>query len=529
MKSWASPFAGLVALLCFILAGASASYAQRESRVALVVGNGAYQNADPLRNPVNDARAMAAVLGQAGFEVILRENVTRRALTDALSEFSGKLTPGGVGLFYYAGHGMQVRGVNYLLPVDAALSKELDLKFETLDIADVLNVLDDARVRLSLLILDACRDNPLARRFRSSASRGLAQIDAPRGTVIAYATAPGDIAGDGDASNGLYTAELLKAMVVPGLRLEDVLKQTIDGVARASGNKQTPWVNSSFRGEFYFFPSATPQPPTASAPAPAVPSIADPAEIAGWNAVAGSNNPAVYEAFLQRFPNGIYAGIARARLAELLAAARQTASAAPPPPTARTDEPEDAERKLNLGDAQRRRVQAALAIKHLDTGSADGVFGPRTRAMIAAYQKSRGEPSTGYLSAAQLAALIRETEVEWQRLEAERTAPPPPTQAAPAPVAPPPPARDAAVSVGRYKLRVVNSAGSNAASCGGGTEWVISVENGLIIWGNSQKRLGPDGSFYFAENVLELSGNIVQRTFNYRRDNCRWSGRLERL
>src|SRR5262249_42949153 len=147
---------------------------------------------------------------------------------------------------------LQVRSANYLVPVDAAFTSEFDVKYETLDINDVLGRLDEARVRLSLIILDACRDNPFISRFRSMGSRGLAQSDAPRGTVIAYATAPGDTAADGNDGNGLFTAELLKAIAVPGLKLEEVFKRTIDGVARASGNKQTPWVSSSFRGDFVF-------------------------------------------------------------------------------------------------------------------------------------------------------------------------------------------------------------------------------------------------------------------------------------
>src|SRR5262249_47275183 len=149
-----------------------------ESRVALVLGNGAYQNAASLRNPVNDARAIAALLGKLGFEVIERENTSRRAMTDAMRAFAEKLTPGGVGLFFYAGHGMQVKGGNFLLPVDAALSEEDDLKYETVDVADVLGRMDDARIRLSLVILDACRDNPFAKSSRS-VTRGLAPIDAP--------------------------------------------------------------------------------------------------------------------------------------------------------------------------------------------------------------------------------------------------------------------------------------------------------------------------------------------------------------
>jgi len=134
--------------------------------------------------------------------VIERENTTRRAMIEATRIFAEKLSPGGGGLFFYAGHGVQAKGANYLLPVDSALTIEDDLKYEALDVQDVLNKFDDARVRLSLVILDACRDNPFARSFRSS-ERGLAQIDAPRGTIVAYATAPGKTAADGNGDNGV--------------------------------------------------------------------------------------------------------------------------------------------------------------------------------------------------------------------------------------------------------------------------------------------------------------------------------------
>ncbi|MGE0425020.1 MAG: caspase family protein [Reyranellaceae bacterium] len=314
-----------VLVIAVLLGFCAPSWAQKEIRVALVIGNGAYQNAEPLKNPVNDARAMAKVLKDAGFEVIARENVTRRAFVEALYEFSGKVPPGGVGLFYYAGHGLQVRGINHLVPVDAALANERDVKYETIDLNDVLSGLDEARARLSLVILDACRDNPFARRFRSGGSRGLAQADAPRGTVIAYATAPGDTAADGDGDNGVYTAELLKAIAQPGLKLEEVFKRTIDGVARVTANKQTPWVSSSFRGDFLFHaaavnvPPPAPPPPVASVPAPR-PAV-DPVEQTAWTTIASSNNPVMFELFLKRFPNGVYADFARAKLEELKMAA----------------------------------------------------------------------------------------------------------------------------------------------------------------------------------------------------------------
>ncbi|MGE0421762.1 MAG: caspase family protein [Reyranellaceae bacterium] len=418
----------LIGLLVVSLAGVTAQ--AREVRIALVIGNGAYGDAaEPLKNPVNDARAMAAALRGAGFEVILRENATRRAFVEALHEFAGKVPPGGVGLFYYAGHGLQVRGVNYLLPVDVTLANEYDLKYESIDVNDVLDRLEESRARLSLIVLDACRNNPFTRRFRSSA-RGLAQTDAPRGTVIAYATAPGDTAADGDGDNGVYTAELLKAMAVPGLTLEEVFKRTIDGVETATASRQTPWVSSSFRGQFYFHPAAA----AATNTAPAPPGAASPQtlELAAWNAIAGSSNPQMFEIFLERFPNGIYADFARARLAELQAA-KPAGSPATAAPAISDEEREDA---LKLDERDRRRIQAALTVQGFDTMGTDGVLGPRTRQMIANWQRSRAEPPTGYLTAAQAASLSKDGDAALARLEEEARRKPAPQAAAISPGGP---------------------------------------------------------------------------------------------
>lgn len=303
--------AGLVLIALATLASAQSPAPSGDNRVALVVGNGAYQNAPRLRNPVNDARAMATTLRTLGFEVLLQENTSRRLMIETLRIFSTKLAPGGVGLFFYAGHGMQAKGANYLIPVDAVLAAEDDLKYETLDVADVLARMEDARTRLNLIVLDACRDNPFQRGFRTS-TRGLAQIDAPRGTVIAFATAPGKTAADGDGENGLYTSELLKVITKPGLKLEDVLKRTADGVEQRSGNQQIPWTSSSFRGDFYFLGPTTIN---------VTPSSADVSreaqESSAWDAVKGSSTVGPFQAFLNRFPDGIYGDIARAKIKEL--------------------------------------------------------------------------------------------------------------------------------------------------------------------------------------------------------------------
>jgi hypothetical protein len=273
--------------------------ARGAERVALVVGNGAYANTTTLQNPANDAREMAATLRLAGFEVIELEDANRRTMIDGLRVFGEKLSPGGVGLFFYAGHGIQRRGENYLLPTDVVLAGEGDLKYEGFDVEDVLASMDEARVRLSLVILDACRDNPFARSFRSTA-RGLAQIDPPRGALVAYATAPGKAAADGDDGHGLYTAELLAAMKVPGLNLKDVFERATDAVESKTAKAQLPWVNSSFRGDFYFFAPPGPARPVQAAATP--PSTAD-GEAAFWDSIKDSVFAADFDDYLQRWGN----------------------------------------------------------------------------------------------------------------------------------------------------------------------------------------------------------------------------------
>lgn len=224
--------------------------APSESRVALVIGNGAYKDS-PLPNPVNDARDMASVLKGVGFEVIPGENLTQARMKRAIAEFGQKIRLGGVGLFYFAGHGAQVKGVNYLIPVGAEIEKELDIEVEAVELDRVLNEMREARNRLNIVILDACRNNPFARGFRSGRG-GLASVNAPTGVLIAYATEPGNTASDGNRRNGLYTQELLAAIRTPGLKVEDVFKTVRKRVLEKSHGAQTPWEHSSLVGDFYF-------------------------------------------------------------------------------------------------------------------------------------------------------------------------------------------------------------------------------------------------------------------------------------
>lgn len=226
------------------------------SRVALVIGNGDYLSG-PLMNTVNDARSVARALRSAGFDVMLRENLSNKdEMKRVIREFGMKLRSGGVGLFYYAGHGMQVNGFNYIIPVNAVINIEEEVEYEAVDVGFVLAYLENAKNSVNIVILDACRNNPFARSFRD-ASQGLVGMTAPTGTLIAYATAPGSVASDGDGVNGLYTQELLKQINTPGLRVEDVFKNVRKNVLDQSGGRQTPWESSSLIGDFYFFPGTS--------------------------------------------------------------------------------------------------------------------------------------------------------------------------------------------------------------------------------------------------------------------------------
>lgn len=221
-----------------------------EKRTALVIGNSKY-DIKSLRNPVNDARAMADALRKLNFQVIALEDATHAKMDQALNAFSNAIQGGGVALVFYAGHGVQVKDANYLLPINNRdINSDADLPFKAMKLEQILARLEEAKSRVNIVILDACRDNPLA--SMRSGKGGLAVVDAPAGTVIAFATAPGKTAADGIGNNGLYTSHLLKQLSIPNQKIEDVLKNTRKAVATASNKEQIPWDSSSLTGDFYF-------------------------------------------------------------------------------------------------------------------------------------------------------------------------------------------------------------------------------------------------------------------------------------
>ncbi|CAO3426672.1 hypothetical protein [Azospirillum endophyticum] len=296
--------------------------AMAERRVALVLGNSAYQHAPRLPNPVNDANAMAESLRAAGFELIggaPQLDLDRAGTERAIRSFGTKLAGADVGLLFYAGHGMQARGTNFLLPVSANLEKEADVRYELIDVAMVLDEMAQAESRMNIVILDACRNNPFGGRGLRAVSPGLAQMQAPAGTIIAYATQPGAVAADGAGSNSPYTEALSKALLKPGETVFDVFNDVGLAVKRNTGGVQQPWVSASpIEGRFYFLGPTTvvTLPPAEPAATPGANAGSD-KEAMFWDSIKGSSNRGLFQAYLKQFPQGTFAPIAEARIVEL--------------------------------------------------------------------------------------------------------------------------------------------------------------------------------------------------------------------
>lgn len=252
--------------------------AAAEKRVALVVGNSAYVNANPLPNPVNDAGEIAKALTESGFEVIVGLDLDKNAFDLKIRDFARALDGAEVALFFYAGHGLQVSGRNYLVPIDASMQKERDLDFEGISVDFVLKQMEiDRDNKTNVVFLDACRDNPLARNLArsmgtrsTSIGKGLAQVETGVGTFIAYSTQPGNVALDGEGANSPFTTALAKGVRVPGRNLTAVMVDVRKDVLAATQGKQVPWDHSSLTGDFFFHLAAAPGAiPGGGAPAPA--------------------------------------------------------------------------------------------------------------------------------------------------------------------------------------------------------------------------------------------------------------------
>ncbi len=216
-------------------------------RAALVVGNSAYRMG-ALRNPKNDAADMAARLESLGFDVMLETDVSQKGMEDAVMNFCRRVANYDVAMFFYAGHGVQVQGENYLVPVDALISSETEVKYKCMNASLMLDMLEEANVGLKIVVLDACRNNPFAR----SLSRGLASMNSPAGTFLAFATGPGDIALDGKNRNSPYTTAILQHIATPGISIYECFQNISEDVNASTRGHQNPWISASLRGMFYF-------------------------------------------------------------------------------------------------------------------------------------------------------------------------------------------------------------------------------------------------------------------------------------
>ena len=321
------------------------SLASAEPRVALVIGNADYGvDMGRLANPVNDAALMEQSLKAAGFEVIAINDADQTAMMQAIGAFGKRLAASGpavTALFYYSGHGLQVDGENYLVPVNAHITAVADVDLQAISADTILKQMQFADARVNIIILDACRNNPLPRGTKSMQS-GLARIEAPRGSFVAYSTAPGEVATDGMGKNSPYTAALAAAITTPGLSIEEAFRNVRGSVLTETANNQTPWESSSLTAPFFFTPVVAGGAPLT------VPPIAnggtrDPRDVESefWNSVKDSKDPADFTAYLEQYPQGNFVRLAKNRLALLTTPAPALAPAPAVPPPAAEAAPEE--------------------------------------------------------------------------------------------------------------------------------------------------------------------------------------------
>ncbi|MEM1050193.1 MAG: caspase family protein [Pseudomonadota bacterium] len=477
----ASRFIGAV-LTGALLTLPGSAFAAIEKRVALVIGNGAYQNAQPLPNPTNDARAMEAKLRGLGFEVVSGFDQEYDTMRRTIASFARVARGADVALVFYAGHGLQVQGQNFLVPVDAQFKDETALDFETISMDFVIRQMSyDTKVRL--VLLDACRDNPLARTLArgmnptrsASVGVGLAEIkmeDAGgEGSVIAFATSPGDVAMDGTGPNSPFTEALLRHIDAPNTTIQSVMTRVTGDVYRSTKQRQRPWVNASLIGEVFLnrvdesaqeqtnTPVASLDPThrqvfahplqTTKAADAEANTLAWDREKTLFDVAKTSGNVEDYETYLAVFPNGFFAEVARNYIR------RQTGNAPTASLTARTDArapvpskiilptqhgqgaseivtslaqarqsgpaSETTESLLGWNRADRREVQVRVGLAGHDLGRPDGVFGRRTRAAVSDWQAANGLPVTGFFNPAQNAFLKSTTNAGYASYLATQT------------------------------------------------------------------------------------------------------------
>ncbi len=327
LPRWLAAFAAAWLLL-------AATFANANGRVALLIGNIQYPSS-PLRNSINDVRDLSAALRELGFKTIVKENVTRVEMFAAIQEFGKAIEGADAALFFYAGHAMQFKDRNYLIPIDAVMGSEDDVTFFSIDVTQVFDRMERAKTRFNFVVLDACRDNPFRDVFRVSAT-GLAQMGGPSGTLIAYATAPGATAQDGYNRNGTYTSHILQNIKIPDMPVEVLFRKVREGVERETKRTQTPWELSSIKGEFTFNPSGRGAAGTSTASSSPSAETSAQMELLFWKSVQESSRPDDVQAYLDKYPNGNFAAIARNRLDAMTGRTRpapaSTMAAASPAP-----------------------------------------------------------------------------------------------------------------------------------------------------------------------------------------------------
>lgn len=465
MKNLGLFLAGLAFLLCATL-GAGAATTGDNKRVALIIGNSKYQHAIALPNPANDAHLIAATLRDAGFQVIEGTDLDKAGMVDAIDRFTEVSYDAEVAVVYYSGHGMQVEGHNFLIPIDAELTAPAHLKTRTIQVEQILAALPPDPA-IGIIILDACRDNPLSRSLAAalpatrstSVGTGLAAVQASAtgtgtgGTLIAYSTDPGAVALDGNGANSPYTTALAKYIAQPGVELQSALTRVRGDVTEATLGKQRPWHNASLGREIYLGG----KPPVAAAAQPQItigeeaakaPEVANTAasswevEQRLWDEASRRDSEPYYAAYLEQFPAGRFATVARLnidRLKEASANPQQVASADPTKPLDANGSAfrtgvsvpnevkalpgtEITEAALALDKTARIDLQLRLAALGFELGSPDGSLGARSRKAIAEWQTRHGIVSTSFLTREQYTLLTVETDPMMAAIRAQHEA-----------------------------------------------------------------------------------------------------------
>jgi hypothetical protein len=379
-------FFGIIAL-AVVSFGLLGQPAMANKRVALVMGNSAYQNVNRLANPANDSEAMSAILKKAGFDIVdLKRDLNVNEMRRALRDFSDSVRDADVAIVYFAGHGIEINGNNYLIPVDAVLERDIDAFDEAIPLDRILTVVEPAK-QLRLVILDACRDNPFSKTMKRmvgsrAIGRGLAKVEPESpNTLIAFAAKAGSTASDGDSKNSPFTAALVKYLPTPGLDLRRAFGYARDDVLKATNNKQEPFIYGSLGGDDV---ALVPAPDKTTADGPLDDSRL---ELAFWESIKNDKNPELFQAYLNRYPHGVFADIATINLQQQKTAALESAT---------VEQPND---KIQLSDpVSLHEVRERLYELNFDPGPFDGPVSAATHQSVREFEQANKLASTGELT-----------------------------------------------------------------------------------------------------------------------------------